>query len=297
MDYLTTKMKDDKVAQFFLANNDSKEGMARLTYVNYGNLSGNKDAVKIANDIINGDKNLMFDLEGTGNVGRADTGNNTIRMNADAVNIGADNLGKVAAYTSVMAREGFLLNENARLGTSGWTDAQMVSSGIGKELALSAFKMQDAVLSDFSKMGIRYEGEYKNFRNTIGQVAQTGDLGFFSQSGRDLKVDTSGRISLDLRQGQSFFVNATEHMKGLASGARSGDIIFGNESRIEGDGRRATAGDIHTGNYEYDNLDIRFKDKNGNVIMELGNTAHGGKTDLERLLEGAAKGGGILKKV
>ena len=192
MDYLTTKMKDDKVAQFFLANNDSKEGMARLTYVNYGNLSGNTVATNIAQQIINGDKKLEFGISASdaGHYGHADVKNNTIQLNEKALEISRDNLGAVGGFTAMMAREGFLIDANKGLGTAEWSDEKMRETGAGAILTMAAFNVQKGAMDDIAKnLNIKYDGEWAGIKDKVDYVARTGDLSGFDATGRDFNFN------------------------------------------------------------------------------------------------------------
>lgn len=237
--YVTQDLKNDKGAQYYLANNDSKAGMAKITYVNYGLMSKNADAMRIAADVINGNKSIDFDYEkGSGHYGHADADNNRIVLNKDAIDIGADNLGKVGAFTGLMAREGFLIDANQRLGVQKWSDDEMKKSGLGAALSLAAFDKQKGVMDDLAKnMGIKYEGEWAGVRATVDYVTKTGDLSGFDATGRDMTF-VPQLMNLVQRYGQSAIRAGTQYAQGLAQ-----EVSIGMQMFLQG-GQQFAAGAI-----------------------------------------------------
>jgi hypothetical protein len=265
------EMKDDAAVEFLLNNHNNKEGMARMTYVNWGIQSGNANAMKMADQIISGEKSLVFnkDLK-EGHFGHAGIDNNEIQLNADAMNIGQNTLSKAGFFTSVMAREGYLIDKNQALG---YGDSDKLSPDVAKQLTLDAFKMQSGVLGDIAgNMGVRFGGQWGGMKTIVDQVAKTGDLFGQSVTGRDFHaagIAMAGREMGFYKSGDTVVSKSAFYLKQLVSGDKrnSYTVILNDGSLIK---NREDGG-------------ISIIDKNGKE------TKLQGHSDFQRLLDGAGK--------
>lgn len=185
--------EDWNAVSFQLANHTF--GDARIAYVNTGVYSGNATAKKTAMDIFNGDKELVFGSDKVadkGHLGHADWDGKTIHLNADAVKfdektglMSDDTLGK---FTSVMAKEGFLLDWNNKHGNTKEGElAKLASKDPKKMMEVLAdrftreklsYQVTENVMNDLSKnLGIDVSDE--EFKQAVALSAE----GRFSEAG------------------------------------------------------------------------------------------------------------------
>jgi len=167
------------------------EGWSRISYVNMGYLSGDRYAMRNSMDIINGRKDIVFDLTEDGHYGMAD--GSTIHLSKDAVN---NNTAEgLAFYTSVVVREEYL----------GETAIENDNPFAAYIRELGASGIQTTVLMNISSnLGINLfnsDGEYGMMSKMLAIASAEGDLGDFSwESGVDLrrKYKTSDGKEIDI---------------------------------------------------------------------------------------------------
>ncbi len=184
---LNQARKDLDAVKFHMSNMlDGEEGKATITYVNTGVLSTEENAVKTAMDIFNGEKELVYGTDKVNNgYGHADWNGETIHLNKESLNYKDDSI--LAKYTSIMAKEGAIIDWNNEKGNSqlveetllakGGEDAEAVLQDRFDREKFSYEVTADVMQKMKDELGIEVTDE--EFKNTVALAAD----GRFSEAG------------------------------------------------------------------------------------------------------------------
>jgi hypothetical protein len=168
------------------------EGWSRISYVNMGYLSGDRQNMKTALDVINNRKSIKFDLEGSGNYGYAGEDNRTIHLNQEAILREGDPelRAKLAHYTATAMHEGLHIDQHIWLAENGGymddvTLERMAYMQSTKTLALLNLRF-----------GLNVGGsQYEDVAIAGAEFARTGNPYGLDMSGRSQKLQGDVRVN------------------------------------------------------------------------------------------------------